>query len=626
MLINVVLKHKHEFIILNFESDNRRIGYPSNRTWFSRQRLDASNVRESEKACIFKCYLLYIIMDKGKKDQITPMLITPVENRSNSKGKRRGPDQRLIEEFEKAHDKGLTLPELRQCEPQGNNGKKLETQLRVLGVELKEAACEDPALTASVGTTDKARQTPINRLGTEEGAGNKAMEAYWHAIAEMMALVGAINPAASIRLHLARVAPGSDEGNLVIAGSGLTKDIGPQFEAAWKVATERVRARLKEYRYQLMAGKGSEQELFELNLQAFSKILRDPERIVSLHYSLSEPFSVGPGMRPDFLLHAIRMLENKEIRFLEHLPRSFDGRGGLAEVRSPFEESLQSRGIASRERGSFVEIKLTPQNMDDARALLQFISDGWGVRYGLKGTIGTRKGFAEAYSGRFGIRGFNTFLGKAGANRFLTPITHALLDVENGVVGPGAEVIPISTSYLQYWVDLPPDEARLLVKAAIEERVHGGRSDDVTRADLMFNPSLIVLEASQTRVADVRARFILASLERGRDPAERLAQTDFLVNFIENVGKTVQDETYEKLGLNSQDRANIETIAKICKVRRTIRDTEDLVWILRGDERILQEIKGKAGELENWVFSFAAARFDEMFLQLARIIKSKVEN
>jgi hypothetical protein len=344
--------------------------------------------------------------------------------------------------------------------------------------------------------------------------------------------------------------------------------------------------------------------------------------LVSCHSNFSGPIVVRPDSPEGFLLDAIRRLENREIKFTKRdLPAGFRGNGGFAEVRSPFTETLMMLEMERMDHGSFIEIKLRAE-AEDAKKLWPLLRH-------------TRKGHHEILSGEFGMRGFNTFLGKAVTNKLLSPICGAMFGLaENG----GMNVMPVSASYLTYWVNMPPSEHLLnTIRKAIEETAPRGGPAFM---GMLGRPSVSVLDATQVDVEDVRAKFILKRLGReGSDP-RLLFATDFMMNFIENVrdkddrnGMNVKEEIYDKLEkkenggkpISRADREFMDTIKEICRKRRTIRDTEDLVYVATRDETLPEAIgksRKQLDELVEWVFEFAEKRMERIAYLLAEKIES----
>ncbi len=65
----------------------------------------------------------------------------------------------------------------------------------------------------------------------------------------------------------------------------------------------------------------------------------------------------------------------------------------------------------------------------------------------------------------------------------------------------------------------------------------------------------------------------------------------------------------------------IQSVKWICSMRRTIRDTEDLIWTLRNDDSLPADIKSKRGELEKQFWDFAWERQPKMFRLLTDFIQ-----
>ncbi|MBU0533038.1 hypothetical protein KKB44_06110 [Candidatus Micrarchaeota archaeon] len=520
--------------------------------------------------------------------------------------------------IKKAHEKGTQPPKLVTCNPQANgdrtNGRTLDEHLKVIvGPYLIDEAMQEElngnTFSAIVCLIDKSRQNPVNKLGGKNG-GDRAMEAYWDVGATTTMLLGSINGSNRVGMHLTRVSPTSDEGILVIGGTGLPTSTHEQFKQCWAYAREHLD--LSKYKYNITIGG----EVFELDLKAFSRILKHPDMVVACSYTISSPISVNPLADPRFLMDEIRKLENSEINFYDYLPVSLRGNGGLAEVKTPFERNLFADGIKSKPNGCYIEIKLDIGEI--APELLPLTKDGeWGN--------GTRKGFAELFSGKGGMRLLNTFIGKARANRILTPIAQALGDLK----AMGIDVVPVSGNHLQYWADLPPSRrTKERIREAITRRIHT-KVEDVGYLDLEFDPVVTLVKAEGLNVEDVRARFILDSLGRYEEDVAVLDKADFLLNFVENVHQHVQRELYKELsknggkGITKEDRENIEFVRYVCASRRTIRDVEDFVWTIRNDQE-LEHVRDKRDRLENWIFDFAKERFDRMFYLLAQKIRRQV--
>jgi hypothetical protein len=267
-----------------------------------------------------------------------------------------------------------------------------------------------------------------------------------------------------------------------------------------------------------------------------------------------------------------------------------------------------------------VELKLGVDSAD-ARQLLQAVHGHGDIK-------GTRKGFGEIYSGHFGMRGFNTFIGKARANSILTAIAWGMNDLASTI---SATVLPLNGSFLQYWVDLPPDRVtRRLIETAVAGRMNS--ENGTNHVYVPFKPAVTVLDAAQVDLQEAKARFILDSLGMENKPPELLHMADFMLNFLENIHPLVQREIYEKMKkrvngstpILGSDLEHIGHIEYILQHRRTIRDTEDLVWTLRNDDTLPDPIKSRKAQIEAWLFEFSRERFESVFRLLAEKIKEHV--
>jgi len=516
-----------------------------------------------------------------------------------------------------AYRRGFRNAELAVCDPHGAEEKKLDHLLARIEPQLRDISGTDTRVKAIVGEIDKSRQNPLNQLGGREALGQKAMELYWDTAQEAVGAFSAMNDGAAA--HLARVAPRSDEGIIIIAGTKVGLQTEVQFKEAWDTA--RAGKRLADYRCAVELKDGSQTRLFELDLDGFSRILNYPEMVTACKCSLSRPILISPDSRRGFLSEEIRTLENSEVAFYRELPECFRGHGAISEVSSPFRESLLNSNIERMKSGTFVEIKLgMPETA--AMALLDFTVDGPGWK-------GTKKGFAEIFSRNIGMRGLNTFLAKARSNRILTPVVQAMWGINEKL---GIKVVPVNGAYLQYWIDRQQnDGAEDIVRRAIERRINNPKRTGLD-LDLAFKPIVSALDASETKLAEVRARFILASMGKDLYDASVLDNTDFLLNFLENVSPVVQRGIFDQLSLGRKiELYHLDNLGKVKRVmldrlkgRHTIRDTEDFVWVLREDGRLPKDIRSKRSELERWLFQFALDHVDKIKLLLAHVIEDKM--
>ncbi len=520
---------------------------------------------------------------------------------------------------------------LRVCDPQDTDDRKLHRYLLTIEPMLVEVGRQTGDFEIFVGLIDKSRQNPINKLGGVDGAGEMAMKAYWSVADRATSLMCSMEGFDLAKLDLIRVSPTSDEGIFLMGGRDIScrvkerfgpgATLGMAYDRAWAIARKELDLSSYEYSLEIPDGHGGAERL-ALDLEAFSRVLWHPEMIVACHSSVSEPRRIAPDEKGGFINDEIRGLENREVAFYDLLPKSFRGRnGGSAEVESPFFTNLAKAGESEKGTGAYLEIKLAAKN-DEADALLQFVCDSESWK-------GTSKGYAEIFSRRFGMRAFNTFIGKARTNSILTPIAQALGDI----AGEHCAVLPMNGGYMNYWVDMPANGATAyLVRKAIERRMSGGGCGGCL--ELGLEPSVSIVEATGMKLADMRARFILNSLGKDLYPARVLDMTDFLLNFIENVHPAVQRGIFEALAkkenggrrVSMEDLDNMQMLRRVCSLRRTIRDTEDIVWTLRRDDSLPDDIKSRNGGLETWLFEFAYERFERIFRLLALRIKQEMDN
>lgn len=518
------------------------------------------------------------------------------------------------------------------CDPLSDeNARKLEVYLRDnVESEFKELAfaadVDRQEFRYVIGLGDKSQQNPINKLGGMN-CGDQSMKAYWDAAAKATWNVAAINGSEDLKLYLARVAPRSDEGIIVIGGIGRSENPSLQFRISWEI--EKAAVDRREYQYVVEVQNGSGKAQYRLDLEGFSRVLKYEDMVVAGDFKLAEPVRVPARAGAGFILEEIRKLENSEVEFYDRIPPLYEGNGGLAEVRTPFIESLASKGQETTQSGSFIEIKFRIPD-GHREAYRQRIPDRRGENNELI-ERGTRKGLAEINSGIGGMRFLNTFGGKSRANRVLTPVTHAMRDL----IDSGLKPVPVSGGYLQYWIDAKPSpQLAQTITEALSRRLNSARGDEEGFLQLYLKPTVTLIDAADMRISDVRAAFILKSLGRGNSPVELLEWTDFIVNFNEHISESVKRHIYSELAQRQNggrrvriyDLEMLENIGKVCELKkRAVRDTEDLVWALRNDPDLPPEVSKRRGEIETWFFEFAWERGQKIFRLLTesidRIIK-----
>ncbi len=518
-------------------------------------------------------------------------------------------DRERLKKLNAAHDRGTIPPRHQTCAPQGTSGKTVRKHFEEIEPLLTNYARLNPDVSVITGITDMTRLTMLNKIVTMNG-GTRALGLYLERTERALALVAGLNGSEVDDIHQFRVAETSDECITLIVGKRLTKRPDFWFNKAWGYLGKKTD--LRDYRFLVEAEDGSNKVSFDLDLYALSQVLRNPDVLVLSHHSMFGPSYVKPDAEAGFLLEHIRKLQNKEIRFRKYLPHRFRGNGGLAEVESPFTESLTSMGIERTEKGSLVDIKLGI-TAKEARALRHLIEI-------------TRKGYSEVHSGKLGIRGTNTFLGKSITNTLLTPVAQAMGELTGKVA-----VRPVAGGYLRYWVDLPPNESTVrAIREAIQMKAPKRRSSAYLQ--LLSDPVISILDAENVDVSDVRCLFILQSMGKKNYEPWVLDAADSILNIIENIDPDVQDEIYDSLAssgraVSEMDIRYMKLIRRICEERRTIRDTEDLVWVLRKDKGLASDISANQGDvknLENWLFDFSAERFKKIFLLLARRIQEEM--
>jgi hypothetical protein len=192
--------------------------------------------------------------------------------------------------------------------------------------------------------------------------------------------------------------------------------------------------------------------------------------------------------------------------------------------------------------------------------------------------------------------------------------------------------MPVNGGYLQYYVEMEPNKAtHKIILDALTRRIHSGVSGDPGYASLGFEPDIMMLDAIGLPIQQVRARFILDSLGKQHYPTELLDMSDFMLNFLENVNPAVQKQVYESLAIEGDghvklsDIDRMQLVRRICSSRRTIRDTEDLVMVVRHDPQLHPDISSKRADLEEWLFDFSWENGARMFRQLAKRVETEIK-
>ncbi len=537
--------------------------------------------------------------------------------------------EEIMRLFTSAHEKGISPPDVVQCNPIGERERKLHYYIeRRLEPMFEEVAYEVPGFSFVVGCLDKSRQNPINKLGGMD-AGDQAIAVYLDIAARATQLVASRNGSEKISNHLLRVSPTSDEAIVVIGGNKLTRETEVEFRDSWfkaKAVTD-----LTKYVYKLEVPYNGSSRIFQLNLDAFSKVFTHPEIVTAATFMISKPVVVDPDSEGGFIQEEIRKLENKEARFYEFLPRNIKIEGGRAEVATQFNESLTTMGIGTRTGGSYVEVKFA-MTYEDAMAILPFTKNDWGLAYGLENTSGTRKGLKELFSRLAGMTFFNTYMGKFRANEVLTAIVKAFEEI----MARGVEVIPVAGGYMQYWVDLPPTkETARRIEAKLRERLHSSRRGEAGYVSLGMEPVVTVIDATTVSREDLRSRSILDSLGLPQFHPRTLGNMDFVLNFFENVDEGVQEEIRGRLAahnggvpMSEEDLGRMRLMGIVCDEkkggRRTIRDSEEVLHTLVNDEQLPEEVRSRRDELKEWFPRFANEWKERIHMLLAKEIEKRM--
>ncbi|MFH0737330.1 MAG: hypothetical protein V1827_01630 [Candidatus Micrarchaeota archaeon] len=509
------------------------------------------------------------------------------------------------------------------CDPHGKSTDSLPNYFKTMETAIGDAE-------VAIAGMDKVRQTIPNRIGGKDAsgryaAGEAAMQAYldvtMRATAEVADCIGA-----DVEKQILRISRSSDEMIVQFSAPELSAKLGGRsfedvFRKAWNRARDDVDLDACEYELSMPDGSTT-----LLDLGAFSSVLRyGKDMVIASHFSFMEPVQLRTQ---GSLSDAVLSLENREVPFFNRLPIAFRRLNRMEpEVDCPFDITLMKLAEGDPrialgdmspfilEKGTLVEVNLrAPES--EARGLLPFIMVDPQTKNG------TKKGWSLAYGGKATMSGLNTIAGKPRANAVLSMKTKAMASLQDR----GIDVTPLDFSYSRYHLNLKPTDAtRDIVKDAIRA---GIRRMGIEPRDGLpgFEPDVLLMSAAGMDIREVRQRFALKSLGHAGLPSEILDRTDFLINMIENVKVSVQDRIFSEMffrkndSIDTRDMEMIDMARTICDIRRTLRDTEDFLWVLKKDETLPENIRDVKGQIEEWLFDFAKNRFDDIFTMLAGIM------
>ena len=487
------------------------------------------------------------------------------------------------------------------CDPRDRKNT-LHVRMRELEDHLADITSRNPDIRFLVDYRDKRAQGAENSV-FGRAVGDKAIAGYLDTTKNMLAWLRWIGMANNTRAHGFRVSPRSDEIFSIIWGIDLGTNHRRQFVEAWEMA--RSQLDLRAYRTRVSGGYNGGWEI-EVGLDQVSGVLWHPKIVIASTSLTSKPIKVLPSTT-GFLLREIQELDAQEVRpLLPRLPDAFKLPGhGMAEVETPFTTNLEMMGVQRQTSGIFVEIRLK-------------------IDADTKGRLGacveqTRKGLTEQNAGLIGLRGINTFAGKAHANSILTAIAKAM---ESIGIAYDATVIPVNDGHTRYWINFEGSKAQI---NAVRRHLEKMLNEYIGQHSRYFEPIIYVSDARTVDVMDTRGRLILTALGRPDLPVGIVDKVDFLVNSIDILFPPVREEIYRRMEsegrLSAIDRKYLTTLARLCEIRRTVRDLEDAIWTLRYDTTLPPELRRDKKEVEKWLYEFAQENYERMRYHLFKLVE-----
>lgn len=379
-----------------------------------------------------------------------------------------------------------------------------------------------------------------------------------------------------------RVSSFSDETATHAAGY----EIGPYtvngYEKNLAVAKERIFNEREKYTFEVGIGENGESRRLKLDLRAASLVFRHEEMVVA--YNTREPLveEIKPDNPSDLIKNAISGMESKKA-WLKVLPQELRFNKSIVDILDPLEavspDEMQERGVVIQLRYGLGERYLKP--------LLSILRDGWDGN----GAKGLRKCHTAVISDNYAFTGLNGVWGNPFANALTTAGIRGIKEFSQGT---GVRVGAVPGSHYHYWLDVDSvdifrKEYAKKLKEHIIQTIQAKRSEAEKSEHLIstvFFPKFIALESNGRTPEELRPLFALESLGMGNLPPDALERADFVINFIENIkngadGIPIQEKLFEQVGVSREEKEAIDSIRRYCTAYRTIRDAQDLTWVLR---------------------------------------------
>lgn len=359
-----------------------------------------------------------------------------------------------------------------------------------------------------------------------------------------------------------RVSAFSDETATHAGGFGICPHTIEEYNMNLANAKERIFDKREKYTFKVSVGGNGKARELTLNLKAASMIFRHEKMVVASNTKEPLVEEVRHDSPSDMIKDAIGRMESEK-PWGESLPEALCFRGGLVDVLDPIETASpeeMNEGVIVQLRYGLGEKYL--------RHILPILGDGWdGNR-----AKGLRKCHTAVISDNYAFTGLNGVWGNPFANALTTA---GIRGIRNFKAETGIRVAAVPGSHYHYRLDI--NSAKEFWKNCADKL-----KECITKTiQAPFFPKFTALEAKGQDSDNMRQAFALESLGMGNLPYDALERADFVINLIENVKNELQEELFNDVGISKGEKESIEAIRNYSVLYRTIRDAQDLAWILR---------------------------------------------
>ncbi|MEM3075807.1 MAG: hypothetical protein QW590_03210 [Candidatus Bilamarchaeaceae archaeon] len=377
-----------------------------------------------------------------------------------------------------------------------------------------------------------------------------------------------------------RVSQYSDETATHAAGNAISPYTAKVFTENLAAAKERIYRERENYKFEVVVGEGKEAKKLKLNLHAASIVFKHPEVVTA--YNMKGPVveRVLPKEQNDFIKEKIKTMEGEK-PWMHALPRDLRFESGRVDIHTELDdasaEELKNGGVV-------IQLKYALKDQKHIKSLFRILNDGWDGN----GAKGLRKCYSAIISNSYALTGLNTIWGNAFGNALTSAGLHG---VERFKEDTGIVIKRIPGSYYHYHANMNISEWERyedrLIKAILGtiQAKPTEVNEEGRIVHTPFYPQLTVIESVGKNMDELRALFALKSLGKHL-PADALARADFLVNFIDNIkgsedGTPIKEKMLEEVGISKEEMNAINIIYRYCTNYRTVRDAQDLIWVLR---------------------------------------------